>query len=402
MRYFIPLVAALLLGSLLPAHARYSSIVIDAQSGEVLSEVDADAENYPASLTKMMTLYLAFAALEKGEIALDQRLTVSAHAAHQKPSRLGLEAEETVTVRDLILGMVTKSANDAAVVMAETLADSEEDFAAMMTREAHRLGMKSTIFHNASGLANPGQHSTARDLALLARHLYRDFPREYAYFATEEFTYKGETFSNHNRLMRSFAGMDGIKTGYIHESGFNLAASAVRHHHRLIAVVMGGRTARTRDRQMSMLLNHAFAGMAGEEKSFTHRAIAALSPISAANAAEPEPTPTKPRHHHAALRAAGNDRGWSIQVGAFKRQDAARSRASATIAKLPGGHRGKTMEVVSAHGHKKTIYEARIVHLSHKEAQAACQVLHRKHQACAVVGPHATEVAVSRTKGRAA
>src|SRR5579863_3973552 len=265
---FLGLIATLLLIALVcsspltPAVARGSFIVIDADTGKVVSEHNADVQNYPASLTKMMTLYMAFEALEQRKIRLDQRFPVSAFAAQQAPSRLGLVPGETVSVRDLVLGLITKSANDAAVVMAEGLAGSEEAFAERMTIKALKLGMTNTTYYNASGLPNPGQLTTARDLVRLARALYRDFPREYAWFATEEFTYNGITHHNHNHLMSAFEGMDGIKTGYIRASGFNLAASAVRDNRRLIGVVMGGASARMRDLEMAQLLNDGFAGRA--------------------------------------------------------------------------------------------------------------------------------------------
>jgi D-alanyl-D-alanine carboxypeptidase len=363
--------------------AKYSSIVIDAQTGEVVSEYSADLPNYPASLTKMMTLYLTFDALERKQLTLDQRFTVSAHAAAQEPTKL-----------DLILGLVTQSANDAAVVLAEGLAGSETAFADRMTRTARAMGMENTTFHNASGLPNPAQRTTARDLAMLARHLYLDFPREYQYFATEDFKFRGVTYSNHNHLMSSFEGMDGIKTGFIRASGFNLAASAVRNQRRLIGVVMGGQSAHARDIKMASLLNAAFDGralpetqMVNADKGNTkvasndttlhklaHRArstLATLSPIGRAEAATP-PRRTPP------------DR-WAIQVGAFKQQTAA-SRASAkALSRLPE-EQGKSLVSISTRG-KSTLYQARVTNLTEKQAQNACRVLRRSHQSCTVIAP---------------
>ncbi len=377
---------------------KYSSIVIDAETGDVLSEYNADATTYPASLTKMMTLYLTFDALEHKEITLDQGFTVSAHAAAQEPTKLDLEPNETVAVHDLILGLVTQSANDAAVVLAEGLAGSESAFADRMTRTAHAMGMENSNFHNASGLPDPLQRTTARDLAMLARHLYIDFPHEYAYFGTEDFTYRGVTYANHNHLMSSFVGMDGIKTGFIRASGFNLAASAVRDQRRLIGVVMGGQSARARDVKMAALLNAAFDGRSSPDlllaahgnkpvatkvaanDSTLHRlahhaahTLASLSPISRAEAA-PAPTP-----------ARGLER-WSIQVGAFKQEIAAAHANASALAHLPG-EPGEAVVVASAHGKKHSTYQARIVNLTEKQAQNACHVLHHAHQACAVIGP---------------
>jgi D-alanyl-D-alanine carboxypeptidase len=254
-------------------------IVIDAATGQILSQDNPDALNYPASLTKMMTLFLTFDALEHHRISLDQQFTVTRHASVQQPSKLGLRPGTTIAVRDLILAVVTHSANDAAVVLAENLAGSEPAFAIRMNAEARALGMTRTNFRNASGLPDRFQYTTARDLSKLALALYRTFPKEYAYFATENFTYNGETYGNHNHLMEAFEGMDGIKTGFINASGFNLAASAVRNNRRLIGVIMGGRTAQSRDMEMAELLDDAFA----------HRGTAA--PVAVASNDVPDRTP---------------------------------------------------------------------------------------------------------------
>src|SRR5215472_16106396 len=234
------------------------SIVIDAETGQVLSEENPDAITYPASLTKMMTLYLTFEALNSGRLRLDQYLPVSYEAASRSPTKLGLRPGESIAVQDLILGLVTRSANDAATVLAEGLAGSEPAFAAHMTSKARQLGMTSTAYRNASGLPDPDQYTTARDEAQLAFSLYRDFPREYRYFATPQFYFRGSITHNHNHLLDWYEGADGIKTGYIGASGFNLAASAVRNGHRLIGVIMGGPSAGTRDREMAALLDRGF------------------------------------------------------------------------------------------------------------------------------------------------
>ena len=252
------------------AHARHGfygvdasreneSIVIDADTGRVLSEMNADSITYPASLTKMMTLYLTFEALNSGRLRLDQSLPVSNEAASKSPTKLHLVPGDSVQVHDLILGIVTKSANDAAAVLAEGLAGSEPAFADRMTAKARQLGMTNTIYRNASGLPDSEQRTTARDVAQLALALYHDFPREYRYFATREFFFRGRVILTHNHLLDWYEGADGIKTGYIGASGFNLAASAVRNGHRLIGVVMGGVSAGSRDREMAALLDQGFA-----------------------------------------------------------------------------------------------------------------------------------------------
>lgn len=239
--------------------AGYASIVIDTQSGAVLHETNADTQNYPASLVKMMTLYLTFEALTRHRLQLDQRFEVSRRAVDMAPSRLGLRVGQRIRAEEAILALVTKSANDAAVVLAEALGGSEHKFAKMMNDKARELGLTRTTFRNASGLPDRGQVSTARDMATLGRALLRDFPQYYRVFSVTDFRYGDRTYHNHNRLLESYSGADGIKTGYTRASGFNLAASVKRGEHRLIAVVFGGETAKSRDQHMVELLDRAFA-----------------------------------------------------------------------------------------------------------------------------------------------
>ena len=250
-----------------PAHAGYASIIVDAETGRILHATIADTRNYPASLTKMMTLYIVFDALEVGKWTLNTRLKVSARASGQAPSRLGLEAGQTIRVEDAILALVTKSANDVAATVAENLAKSESDFAMMMTATARKLNMSRTTFRNASGLPNGGQMSTARDMALLARALLLHHAKYYHYFSTREFNYAGHTHQNHNKLLSTYEGADGIKTGYIRAAGFNLVASVKRGGTRLIGVVFGGRDSRQRNRIMTKLLNKGFAVLDGRRKA---------------------------------------------------------------------------------------------------------------------------------------
>lgn len=244
-----------------PQPDRYGSIVIDAQSGYVLSEKNPDKKLFPASLTKMMTLYLTFEAIEKGTLTKYQRVPVSANAQYQPPSKLGLEAGYSIRVEDGILALVTRSANDAAVVLGEALGGSESRFARLMTFKAQQLGMRNTRFANASGLHDPEQYSSPRDMAILAQALMRDFPRYYRYFSTPSFTYNGITSLNHNKLMATYPGMDGLKTGYVYASGYNLTASAVQGNKRLIGVVFGGRTSASRNSTMRDLLDAGFERM---------------------------------------------------------------------------------------------------------------------------------------------
>ncbi|MDX1737492.1 MAG: D-alanyl-D-alanine carboxypeptidase family protein [Alphaproteobacteria bacterium] len=244
--------------SSMPALAKYASIILDAETGEIFHEVNADTRNHPASLTKIMTLYMLFDAVERGEVTLNTPLKVSRKASRQRPSKLGLRAGSTITVENAILALVTKSANDVAVVVAEALGGTESDFATKMTNKAHDLGMKNTFFKNASGLHKRGQLSSARDMAKLGIRIRKDFPQFYEYFSTWKFKYLHRTYYNHNKLLRYYEGTDGIKTGFTNASGFNLVASVERHGRRLIGVVFGGRTSKSRNAHMQKLLDKGY------------------------------------------------------------------------------------------------------------------------------------------------
>jgi D-alanyl-D-alanine carboxypeptidase len=385
------------------------SIVIEAETGRVLSEMNADAITYPASLTKMMTLYLTFEALNAGTLRLDQYLPVSSDAASKSPTKLHLLPGESVQVQDLILGIVTKSANDAAAVLAEGLAGSEPAFAERMTDKAHQLGMTNTLFRNASGLPDPDQHTTARDMAQLALALYHDFPREYRYFSTREFYFHGRVILSHNHLLDWYEGADGIKTGYIGASGFNLAASAVRGGHRLIGVVMGGSSASSRDREMASFLDQGFADLGVGTMTVAQQepSAAPMSP-SAVTADTDQPPSDRPREKlgqlaKTARRIAANlspvgkaeaasishqpetDR-WSIQLGTFRAE--AMAEQAAHIAAGVSAARGKPMQIVQpSKGGRDHLYRARLLNFTPHEAQSACAALHRKRIECSVVPP---------------
>ncbi|MBP6951421.1 MAG: serine hydrolase [Alphaproteobacteria bacterium] len=243
-----------------------SSIVICAKSGAIQHEHNADAITHPASLTKMMTLYLTFKAIKTGKLKLTQNLRVSKFAAQQMPCKLWLKAGSTITVREAILALITKSANDAATALAETLGNgSEARFAQTMTLQARELGMSKTIFKNASGVPNKQQVTTARDMATLSRALYKDFPEYFHLFKTKKFVHKGVAHANHNHLLGKVDGVDGIKTGFICSSGFNLAASMTRGDRKIIAVVMGGESIKARDTKTTKLLESAYANFTGKK-----------------------------------------------------------------------------------------------------------------------------------------
>ncbi|MDD3288588.1 MAG: D-alanyl-D-alanine carboxypeptidase [Alphaproteobacteria bacterium] len=241
--------------------AEYADLVVEAETGMVLHATDPEGIRHPASLTKMMTLYLTFQALDSGKLKLDHRLWISSNAARQSPSKLGLRPGQSIRVEDAILGLVTKSANDAAVVLAEGIGGTTDHFAQMMTRQARALGMNSTVFRNPSGLPNPKQVTSAADMLRLGYALAYHYPHYYPYLSRESFYYAGAQHRNHNHLMERYEGMDGIKTGYIQASGFNLVASAVKNGTRIIGVVMGGRSAAARDNQMEQLLDEGFAAL---------------------------------------------------------------------------------------------------------------------------------------------
>ncbi len=236
------------------ANAKYSAIVIDANTGKTLYSDSADAGRYPASLTKMMTLYMLFDAMASGKVAKTTRIPISAKAAAEAPSKLGLKAGSSITAEQAILALVTKSANDVATAVGEFLGGSEVRFGEMMTRKARSLGMRGTTFRNAHGLPNPAQRTTARDMAILGVALREHHPRYYGYFATRSFVFNGKRIGSHNRVMQRMNTVDGIKTGYIRASGFNLVSSATEGGRKIVAVVMGGKTARSRDDHMVELI----------------------------------------------------------------------------------------------------------------------------------------------------
>ena len=262
----------------------YAAIVVDTNSGKVLEADNPDSPRHPASLTKIMTLYVLFEQLNAGRLKLDSRLTVSAHAAAQEPSKLGLEPGQTIEVEDAIKAIVTKSANDIAVVVAEAIGGTEEEFARIMTRKAHALGMTHTTYVNASGLPNDAQITTARDLAVLARAIQDDFPKYYRYFSTLTFQYHGMSIRNHNHLLGRVEGVDGIKTGYTRASGFNLVSSVHRGDRRIVAVVLGGTSIGARDARMRSLIEEHMA------EASSHR----TAPVVEASAIDAWPHP-KPR-----------------------------------------------------------------------------------------------------------
>ena len=393
-----------------PAQAGYASIVMDYNTGKIVNEVNADAQNHPASLTKMMTLYLTFEALYRGKISLYQQVPVSAWASNKSPTKLGLRPGQTISVHDCILGMVTKSANDAATVMAEALGGSEAGFATMMNEKARELGMTRTFFRNASGLPDSAQVTTARDLLRLSTALYRNYPVQFRYFATREFVFRGQVIHGHNHLMERYAGMDGIKTGFTDASGFNLASTAARNGRRLFGVVMGGSTHQARDRLMETLLDNAFANRptdpilvaraAGVSNAVARRQLAGLTVAPSRVRARTERAEPARGHGHShrdpVQLASYRQPSWSIRhASCSKRAEAEReSRAAIRLVHLSG--RPNTI-VASGHRRSHHVYHPQVAGLSKHQALAACQTLHRKGRGCVVIPPSKGAIRVAST-----
>ena len=291
--------------NLLFGQPRYAAYVMDANTGEVLYEKNADSPRYPASITKLMTLYLTFEALQAGKISLADRVYVSAHAESVAPTRLGVRVGDSVAVDEAIRAMTVKSANDMAVAMAEKIGGSEGKFAALMTLRAQELGMNNTQYVNASGLPDSRQLSTAHDIAILSRALMRDFPQYYSYFSLRSFNFRGRNVPGHDHLLGSVPGVDGLKTGYTAASGFNLATSAVRDGTRIIGVVLGGSSVAARDQHMEDLINTSFNVLHG--RSFGERLTVAQNLH--------EPLPSGPITRPVTEQGDGDQAGLQIVVG---------------------------------------------------------------------------------------
>ena len=379
---------------------RYSSMVVDARTGTVLHADQPDRWVYPASLTKIMTLYMVFEALERGDLALSTRLRTSRHAASMPPSELGLQAGDRIRVEDVVYALVTKSANDAAAVLAEAIGGSEAGFARMMTTRARQLGMRSTTFRNASGLPDGEQRTTARDMIRLGLRIQQDFPDWYRIFATERFRYGNRTYRNHNRLLASYAGTDGIKTGYIRASGFNLLASVERDGRRLVAVVFGGRSSKSRNAHMTRLLDEAFAKAEHRVPAWTLGptprrpaiAVAAVPPrqlaperrpvdLRAASTRAAESAPLRVRIAPAGAVGAV----YGVEVGAFATPGDAQRAAAAVSAVAPPLLADASIEVASITATDGTRYRARRMGLSPRAAATICRALTSVGQACDVV-----------------
>jgi D-alanyl-D-alanine carboxypeptidase len=364
-----------------------------------------DAPHPPASLTKMMTIYMAFEALREGDLKPGQRLKVSQAAARQKPSRLGLRRGKTIGIEDAILALVTKSANDVSVVIAEAIAGSEAAFAGRMTARAHTLGMAGTVFRNASGLHHSEQTTTAGDMARLAIALVRDFPDQYRLFATKSFVWRGRRHRNHNPMLSSYDGADGVKTGYIRQSGYNLVASAHRDGRRLIGVVLGGKSIPRREWIMATMLDYGFQRPDrvatdsahgepriseiedGDSRSefptlpyATDRHVETAFDMALRNAVElKHPAPEGLDSSVAATSGNATQsravRKWSIQVGAYRSEPPAAEAALLAADSAPAllGH-ARVLVTQVVHGGQR-MFRARLTGLSESEARISCRRL---------------------------
>lgn len=408
-----------------------SAIVVDMNSGSILYSQSADLPRYPASLTKMMTLYVLFGYLRAGKVTPTSELVVTPHAASQAPTKLGLKPGATISTTDAVKALVTQSANDAAVTIAENLAGTEENFARVMTDTARSIGMNATTFRNASGLPNEDQITTARDMATLAAHLIHDYPEYYGVFETRYFTFNGRKYRNHNKLLFGYQGCDGIKTGYTKASGFNLTASVHRGNKHLVAVVLGGKTGGQRDAAMRSVLDRHFA-KATDTKPTPAQLLASLVPAPSPPAvqkpaytlAPPTPAPSAPTAPAAeastdtpADTATDTEEGdtgdpaepikasltvtepapkatikpskyqgaFQVQVGAFTSEAEAENRLGMVqqrASDLLDGHMPFTTSFMRG---DEEWYRARFAGFSRKSAQAACAALKKMSLDCAVM-----------------
>ena len=354
----IPIFVFLILSSSV-TFAKKAAIVIDFDTKEVLFEVNANTKNYPASLTKIMTLYILFDQIEKGFLTYDTKLKVSKIASSRSPSKLYLEAGSYIKVEDAIMALIIKSANDVATVVAENISGTEKDFAKLMTRYARNLGMANTTFKNALGLPNRAQLTTARDISILSHALISNFPEEYKLFSKQNFTYNGKTYKTHNKLMLSYEGADGIKTGYIKASGFQLAFSAVRNNKRLVGVIFGGDTGKQRDRSLKIIMDKEFAelGINKKEKKST--------------IVKKETKKTKTD-------------SYSIVVGTFKYRNNAEKQLKLIKSKYPKTTMAKKANIVLIKVSGKQLYESRFENFTKKEAYSACKRLKKYNRDCFV------------------
>jgi len=401
-----------------PASAKYASLVIEEETGRVLHARNPDTLRHPASLTKIMTLYMLFDALRDGRLTMDQRLKVSRAASRMPSSKLGLGRGETITVRQAVMALVVKSANDVAVVVAEALAGSEAAFADQMTRKARALGMRKTTFKNASGLYHRNQKSTARDMARLAQRMRTDFPEYYGIFRSRSFTFRGHKYRSHNKLLSRYPGAEGMKTGYIGAAGFNLVTSANRHGVRLVGVVFGGKSSRSRDRHMMDLLDRAFVGYEalairpprrpGLPTLATTQVARASQPAAAAQHPNPflqqvntalartSAAPAAPKAPVRTARVEQSGGAWSVQVGAYRSKGRALAAAEKAQTRLGSVGSQTIVTVVPSRRTSRPLFRSRLAGLSKPAAYNVCNMLKQQRVDCMVFAPARGEQVAER------
>ncbi len=379
---------------------RYASIVVVEQTGEVLHARHANRLRHPASLAKIMTLYLLFDAIERKEIGLDDRLRVSQKAEKTRPSKLGLKANSTISVEDAIRALVTKSANDVAVVIAERISGGEAKFAGKMTKTAQLLGMRRTRFANSSGLPDKRQVSTAKDMAILAAAIRKDFPHMYRYFSLTKFVFNERIYNNHNSLLGKVPGVDGLKTGYTNGAGYNIAVTAEQDGHRIIAVVFGGATATQRDNHVKKLLKAAF-----QQLNKRQLLSASATPVEPVPDLTQIPVEAPAGLHSEIAQGSAAKRGvriviegqelpetdrnqdktaktWIIQVGAYADRSQAEARLDAISQLLLPALQNASPVVETAKRGDKTLFRARFRGLEQVSAAQACHTLSNQGQPC--------------------
>lgn len=388
---------------------RYAAFVADMDTGVVLHARRADALRYPASLTKMMTLYMTFEALETGDLTLETQLTASREAASRPPSELGLDSGDTITVDEAIRALIVQSANDVAVVLAESQAETESAFARAMTERALALGLRSTNFTNASGLPDRDQQTTARDMARLAHALRRDFPQYWPYFAETQFTWSGTVHRSHNTLVGRLEGVDGLKTGYIRASGFHVAATAERGDRRLVAIIMGGASPAVRDAHARELIEAGYSALEAQEEGLQLAALNSprLNPVREQEwlTAELRGTLRSSAVGSADRIPAGGiqivfdgpqssrldlERDWSIQIGAYGARDTAQARLASLIASdlttLPDTASPATEPLRIG---DSSLWRARLTGMDSETAREVCVEIVSRGEPCFTVAPGA-------------
>ena len=381
--------------------AGYSAHVVEANTGSVLYSYRAKKHNFPASLGKVMTLYLVFRGLDRGDFSLETKIKISQYAARQPPSKLGIPAGGSISVRKAILALATKSANDVASALAEFLMGTEREFAKTMTQQAKLLGMADTTFRNASGLPHSQQKTTALDMTILGRALYKDFPHYSDFFSRRKFTFNGKTYRNHNSLLGVYKGVNGIKTGYIRASGYHLMISSIHNKHHLIAVVLGGKTARSRDKQMKRLLDRAYHSLDIKDKILASIVLPPAKPNTAVktkvyeekdhteeSTVRDNEADTITKHLPASTNHPDpNLRKWAVQLGAFSLAQSAQLLLERTIASFPRELANSAPEVSPITTELGILFRAKHTGLSEKGAKDLCSKLSENAQPCIVLKP---------------